>query len=230
MPRPGGPLAARGAPAAAPARAGRTQKGVAAARCPRPAAASAPFLLRSENGGGLRGSRARRPHSPAHRRLRRRGLPAAAVLPSAGRPPLTGSWARRALGLGQVPEQVHGGGGRRRRALQPAAAAAVATAAAGKQRGGGGPDAVNHLKAGPESHQSARGLPWPPQSPTRGRGGAVKGRLGAARTRVGARVWGRALAHESPECMLRRHVPRGRRGARFQEGRCGDDGGARGQL
>lgn len=79
--------------------------------------------------------------------------PGAALFPA----PLTGRRARRALGLRQVPEQVHGGGAVERRLRATLGG------------GGGGGGAVSHRGSPCQS----RAAQPPPQSATRGGGTGV---------------------------------------------------------
>lgn len=69
-----------------------------------------------------------------------------------------------------------------------------------QRRGGRSPSAVNLPKAGPQRHQSARGVARPPQDSARGRGGAVRGRGGAARKRTGTRWCSGRAALRLPCC------------------------------
>lgn len=114
--------------------------------------------------------------------------PEATRLPAAGRGERSGSGrspnrSMAAAGLADA-QPASSGGPHTRRRRAPHRAVASAT-------GWRGPGAVNQPKAGPERHQSARGVARPPQSSARGRGGAVRGRGGEVRTSVGRTSLGR---------------------------------------
>lgn len=95
--------------------------------------------------------------------------PGAALFPA----PLTGRRPRRALGLRQVPEQVHGGGAVERRLRATLG-------------GGGGGGAVTHRGRPCQS----RAAQPPPQSATRG-GGAGRGGLRKRTGAFGLGIWSR---------------------------------------
>lgn len=89
-----------------------------------------------------------------------------------------------------------------------------------QRRSGGSPSAVNLPKAGPQRHQSARGVARPPQSSARGRGGAVMGRGEAARTRAGTRPFSGRGAPRLPllPSVSAASLLASGRGVRFHEG------------
>lgn len=175
-------------------------KDAAAGRCPRPRArALASYAAKMAE--ALRSSRCPR-RGPARCRPRSpsRSSPppasgAAGLRPPSARPPpsprppgghpLTCSRARRALGLRQVPKQVHGGGGigtraarEQRRAPHPAAA--------GSTPGGGVSDGM----AGPRRRQSTEGGPRTPPIGARRGPAAPEFRARARRARaLAARPW-----------------------------------------